>query len=78
MKYYKINQSQADNIGVLEYEPNKFINPYVAKQTDGSYILNEMMYNMLNTNYPLKAATLIALEEISYEDAKANLEVPEL
>jgi len=54
-KYYKITAEEAALIGKFEYAPNQVIDPFVGEQKDGTYLVSEKMYLILQHHPKIEA-----------------------
>lgn len=63
--FYKITKEQAALIGRFEYAPNQMVDPFVGEQKDGSYLVSELVYNMLKDRPEIKKVDFTKCEKIS-------------
>lgn len=72
--YYTITKAQADLLTRFEYEPGKIFDPYVAEQEDGTYLVDEVMYNVLKTHTNFTKVNFISVPKISVEQIKNKID----
>lgn len=48
--FYKITKEEAEVIGMFIYSPGKAFDPFVSEQIDGTFIVEEKMYNLLKNH----------------------------
>lgn len=54
MSFYKITKEQAQLIGKFEYEKWQMFDPFVGEQKDGTYLVDEKMYQLLKERSEFK------------------------
>ncbi len=52
--FYEITKVQADSIGIFEYDKNRYIDPYVREQINGTYLVSNVMVDFLVENELIK------------------------
>ena len=73
--FYKISPGQATLISKFIYAPNQMIDPFVGEQKDGTYLVSEKMYKLLNQNPNFQKVDFTKLELIDEIIAKEDLKL---
>ena len=73
--FYKITKAEAFLIGRFEYLPNKMVDPFMGEQKDGTYLVSEKMYKLLNQNPNFQKVDFTKLELIDEIIAKEDLKL---
>lgn len=63
--YYKITKAQADLIGKFNYSSFEAIDPFVGEQQDGTYLVSEKVYTLLEERPEIKKVDFTKCEKIS-------------
>ena len=71
--FYKITKAEAFLIGRFEYLPNKMVDPFMGEQKDGTYLVSEKMYTLLNKNPNFEKVDFNKCEKIDEKIAKEDL-----
>lgn len=52
--FYKITKAEAEIISYFEYATNQAVDPFAGEQKDGSYIISEIVYQLLKDHPKFK------------------------
>lgn len=71
--FYKITKEQANSMGKIEYEENKIFDPFVGEQIDGTFLISEDMYLLLNKIKDFNLLELKRIDSSKLEFKKFNI-----